>query len=178
MHDARAMRVVERLGQFDENLSRVLVWQPTLAPQATLERFAVHVAHDEEKQIPGLAERIQWDDVRMRKPGGGARFAQEPLACVACVRQFDREHLHCHLPIEERLSREIDSPHPAETDQLKQLVLRAKRRRECGGFRFQVFRRRRHVVEEERRRVSDPPPPSVVQTVRAPLPDTAYRWCS
>ncbi len=80
MHDAAAMRFVERLGDLVRDLEQSGAAAAARAGRARVQRLALDVLHDDERAAVGVADLVDLADEGMIERGGGERLATEPLA--------------------------------------------------------------------------------------------------
>ena len=80
------MRVGERPSHVAQHPRRFRRREGPALPHALGQRLALDVRHREEDKIADLFDRVNRNDVRMRKLCGGSRFAQEPLAQFGIAR--------------------------------------------------------------------------------------------
>ena len=85
------------------------------------EVHAVHVFHDEVKEIARLARLVDEDDVGVAQLGEGARLAGEALGKGRVGGHVAGEDLERHDPIERTLAGLVDDAHAALADQLEDL---------------------------------------------------------
>src|SRR6185436_7889580 len=72
--------------------------------------------HHEIHDAVALVDAVDLDDVGMRELRRGLRLAREPRAHVRVEREFRRQHLERHGPIQPQVDRAIDDGHAAATD--------------------------------------------------------------
>ena len=121
MHDAGAMRRVERLGDLNRDGQR-LVDRQRAAFEPGRQRLAVDQLHDEKRHALVLADVVERADVRVRQARDRPRLALEPLAELGVGGQCCRQDLDRDGAIEPRVARPIDLAHPAGAEQRHDLV--------------------------------------------------------
>ncbi len=127
MHQAAAVRVIERVGQLDGDAQH-LGDRQRAAQQPLFERLALEILHHEEPDRlarPGrcrFADVVQLTDVRMVERGDGPRFALEPLTPIGIGRKGFGQHLERHHAIEARVAGLVDLAHPACAEARNDLV--------------------------------------------------------
>jgi len=97
VHDALAVRVVERVGHLARDAERLAAGYLMVAHQPVPQRLARHERHHVEQQPVGLAGIVDRQDVRVLQPGGDFDLAQEPLGADG-RRQLGAEQLDGHAP--------------------------------------------------------------------------------
>ena len=117
MHDAFAMCFSEGLGDLHSVFENLAKRKRTFG-QPVRERFAVEELHDDVV----LADVIERANVGMRELGDGLRLACETKLELGILREFRRQDLDRHLPIEPRIAGTVDLPHPARPDRSDDLV--------------------------------------------------------
>ncbi len=122
MRDPLTVRLVERVGNLDRVLERVIEREWSLR-QSLGQRLAVEVLHHQEvHRLPGAGRRVlapdvvQRADVWMIQCGDGARLTLEALARLGVVGEARGQDLDRHRAIESRVARFVDLAHPARAD--------------------------------------------------------------
>ena len=112
MRDALPMRLVERVGDLDRNLQRLVERQRPLL-QARGQRLAVQMRHDQVVRAIDAADVVDAADVGMVQGRDGASLALEAGPHIGIASDFARQDLDRDRAIEPRVARAIDLPHPA-----------------------------------------------------------------
>ena len=123
MDDAFVMRELQRLANLRHDLqcfARLEFAGPLQLPQIQ----PIHKLHDEEGQPVHLAEFVQRHDIGMAQLCQCPRFAIEPLGKTRTAGHLRRQNFQRHQPIQRRLPRFIDRPHPAFADEPQNFELR------------------------------------------------------
>ena len=134
MHDAVAMRRVERQREVAQNALHFGRRQRVFATHALGQRFAVHVLHDDvdERRIVGstrrrdFAERVHGHDVRVAQARRHARFATETLAMLLGRRELVPQNLDRDQAMQRDVARKEHDAHSAASDLADDLELRAE----------------------------------------------------
>ncbi len=121
MHDAAAMRFVQRLHDLVRALQQLARRQATVAGDA-VQRAALDELHDDEAAALVLADFVNLADERVVERGGGQRLATQPLAGVRIVLHALRQHLDGDLALEDRVVRKVDLAHAALADEVLDTV--------------------------------------------------------
>ncbi len=116
MNNARLMRRVERRRHLPDDVHRFTQIQPAI-DQPLAQRDAVNKFHGDEMNLPGLADLINCDDVRMIERGGGAGFAPEALQAHGVLSELRRQQLERDVAFELLIARQPDLAHPARAEQ-------------------------------------------------------------
>ena len=117
MRDPRAVRLVERVGDLDRDLQRLVERQRTVRScEARRERLALEILHHEIARALVFADVMDRADVRMIQRRNRACFAFEPRAQVGIGRQFRRQDLDRDGAIEARIAGLVDLAHAARAE--------------------------------------------------------------
>ncbi len=122
MSDALAMRLVQRIGNFDGVLQNLLQRQRTFC-ESLRKRLAFEMLHH---QVVGpilVAHVIERADVRMIQAGDDAGLALEPLARLRARSKMCGKHLDGNDAIESRVSSLIHLAHAAFAELRDDLVV-------------------------------------------------------
>ena len=117
MHDAAAVRVLERPAQREADPQHVAVAEDALGAEL-VQRAAMDQLGD---QVPGaliLAGVEDGDHAGMVEPAGGERLAAAALA----VRRRAGDHLHGHGALQALVGRRVDCPEAAGAEPLAEPV--------------------------------------------------------
>ena len=115
------------------------------------QRHPVHVLHQQVVKPVRLAEIMHGHDVRVVQPRQRLGLAREPLGELRVRSLLRREDLQRHQPVQLRLARLIDHPHPAAAEAFEDFQLRevlgdllrfGRRRRDNSGSVRAGFARR------------------------------------
>ncbi len=128
----------ERVGGLAHDAAGLLDRKAAAPLEASADRFAVDVAHDEIDQPLTLADRVDRDDVWMGESGGGLGLASEALADFLLERQFRREDLDGDAPLQPVVGCAVDYAHAAAPDFTFDGVRVAEGVRESSGKRLVV----------------------------------------
>ena len=121
VHDPLPVRLVERVGDLDAVAQRLIERQRALA-EPVAERLALEVLHDEVLGLALAADVVERADVRMRELRDGLRLALEALARFGRRGHVRRQDLDGDRPLEPRVLRLVNLPHPARADRRDDLV--------------------------------------------------------
>jgi hypothetical protein len=121
MHDALAMRFVQRVGDFHAELQHLLERQRPFL-QTRRECFAFQVLHDEVLGPILRAHIMQRTNVGMIQRGDRTGFAFETLPRFGRIGQMLRQYLNRHGAVEPRIPRAINLSHPARAQRRTNLV--------------------------------------------------------
>jgi hypothetical protein len=110
MRDALAVRLVERLGDLDRNLQRLVQRQrPVLQPRG--QRLAVQMRHDQVVRAIDAADVVDATDVGMVQGRDGASLALEARPRIGIASDLTRQDLDRDRPIEARVTCSVDFTH-------------------------------------------------------------------
>jgi len=115
MHDALAMRVIERSRDLLCDANRLGDRQLLLARQARAQRLAAHIRDDVEEEVIGGAGIDQREDVRMVEPGGNGDLTEKPLRAERSGELLTQD-LDRYRPVVPLIVREIHRRHPAAAE--------------------------------------------------------------
>jgi len=115
MHDADAMRGVERAADLNRQPQRVGYGQGPLL-ETCGQRLAVEELHHQELDVSLAADIMNRADVRVVERGDRARFLLEAKTQVGIAGQRSRHHLDRHGAIETGVARFVDLAHPARPE--------------------------------------------------------------
>jgi hypothetical protein len=121
MRDALQMRLLERVGDLDPDLERLLERQRS-ALDSRGERLAFEILHDEEVGVALAADVVQRADVRMIERGNRLRFTVEALLHLRVVGEVRRKHLDGDRAVQPRIGRLVHLAHAAGTERPDDLV--------------------------------------------------------
>src|SRR6185437_15864073 len=134
MDDAATVRVGERPRHLAQHARGIRRRKRALRAQPFAERLALDIAHDEEDEAADLADAVNRHDVRMRQPGGRARFAEESLARLGADGEMRREDFDGDVAVELYVAREIDDSHAAAAELSFERILAGE-----GGLELEEF---------------------------------------
>lgn len=112
MHDALAMRLLQRLRDLPCHLGRLPPGQPA-APQPFLERLALDQLQDQVRRTVDDLEAVDGGDVRVVHGGEHAGLALEPPQCGRVGAEGLGQRLDRHLAPQHRIVGSVDVPHAA-----------------------------------------------------------------
>ena len=115
MRDALAMRLIQRVGNFDRVLQHLLDRQRTFH-QAMREGLAFQILHHQEIDIVLMAGVVERADVGMIQAGDGFCFAVEALAQFRAVGEMSGKNLDGDDAVEARIAGLVHLAHSARTD--------------------------------------------------------------
>src|SRR5206468_4760566 len=119
MHDAAAVRRVDRACRLLEPLEHPMCGLRALGAELLLEGAAREVLHDDERALLPLPDVVDRDDVRVAgEPGDGEGLTREALAHRRVLGMAAVEQLHRHRPAERRVRRPEDLAHASAPDRL------------------------------------------------------------
>ncbi len=121
MHDAGAMRGIERVGHLRRITQRRIERQRPFH-QPRRERLAFEQFHDEKRLAVFRPDVVQLADVWVRQLRDRSRFALEAGARVGRRRDIGRENLESDGPSEPRVARAVHFTHSARTERRHDLV--------------------------------------------------------
>ena len=121
MHDAAAMRGVERLGQLVRDVDHLAHGQQRAA-RGGVQRLALDVLHHDEHAAVGVADLVDLADEGMIERGGGQRLAAQPLARHRVGLDRGRQHLHGDAALEPRVFGEKHLAHAAGAERREDAV--------------------------------------------------------
>jgi hypothetical protein len=127
VHHAATVGIPERRADLGED---VLHHENRELPELlddVVERFPLHVLHDEEERRLGLLDRVDRDDVRMRELRGRAGLELEPVRHPLALEQVGRHDLDGDPAIEGDVMRQEDGCHAAAAQLAQDLVLAERR---------------------------------------------------
>ena len=153
MHDAVAMRVVERGGDL-HRIRKCLVHRHSAGRQSSGECFAAEILHHEEIDLVLTPDVVERADVWVGECGHGPCFSREPRAHRRIYRDAARQHLDRNKAIEAGIGGAEDLTHATSAEQSLDAV-RAKGR---AGDQVQTFiedrcRSRPHRVIQDDARI-------------------------
>ena len=133
MHDAPRVRVRQRVGQLlavrEDLVERQRAMGQPLAQRLPLDQF-----HGDVRLVVGLADVVHRADVGMIELGGQARFTHEPRPGGLIGHRLGGQYFQRDLPLEPRIARAVDLPHPARPQGGHDLI-RPEMRPGCEGHR-------------------------------------------
>ena len=115
MRDALPMRLVERVGDLDRNLQRLVERQRPFL-EARGQRLAVEMRHDQVVRAIDAADVVDAADVGMVQGRDGASLALEAGSQIGIASDLTRQDLDRDRPIEARVACSVDLAHPARAD--------------------------------------------------------------
>ena len=115
MHDALAVRAIERARDLPRDAHRLGDRQLLLARKPRAQRLAAHEWHDVEEEAVSFVRVDQREDMRMVEAGGDGDLAEEPLGTERRGK-LRAQHLDGDGPVVPLIMREIDRRHPAATE--------------------------------------------------------------
>ena len=118
VHELVQVRALERPPDLDRVGHGLRDGQPAEAPDALLERLALHVLEDDVGRAVVLAGVDHGDHVGMVHLRHGARLAPKALELVRVARHVPVHELDRHMALERGVEGAIDAGHPARTDDL------------------------------------------------------------
>ncbi len=128
----------ERVGALLHDAARFLGRERPLPLHPSRDGLAVDIAHDEEDDALGLANRVDRHNVRMEQLAGRLGLALEPLADVLLERQFGRQHLDGDPALQLLVARAIDHAHAAPPNFTLKGIGGAQRLSDASGKRLVV----------------------------------------
>jgi hypothetical protein len=114
--DAVVVGGAQGAGDLDRVGHRLADRQAPVAPDAVLERLALHVLEDDVRRSIVLARVDDADDVGVVELRDRARLAPEALELVGVRRDLAVHELDRDLALEHRVERAVDRRHPAGAD--------------------------------------------------------------
>ena len=134
VHDPLPVRFVQRVGDLDAVAQRLLQRQrrPSPADPASVSPSRYSMTR---YSIVALASHVvERADVRMRELRDRLRLPLEALPDLGRRRHVRRQHLHRHRPLQPRVPRLVDLPHPAGAERRQDLVRAEPRARADAHF--------------------------------------------
>ncbi len=117
--DPHLVRVAEAGAQLEDQFEAANQAQRRSAADDLAERLAIDVLHRDERLSLVLADIVDGDDVGMGQTRRGAGFPGEPLLDLVVE---DRQDLERNGPIEDRIAGQIQQPHAALAQAIKDFV--------------------------------------------------------
>jgi hypothetical protein len=121
MHDALAVRLVERVGNLAAVAQRLLERQRALAEPVD-ERLSLEVLHDEIVGLTLASDVVQRADVRMRELRNGLCLPLKALGDLRRGREMLRQDLHGDRAVEACVLRPVHLSHPPRPKRREDLV--------------------------------------------------------
>jgi hypothetical protein len=121
MHEARGVRVHERVGHLAQNRQRLEFAQPFT--DATTQIAAGEQTHRVVVNARGKADLEHGHDAAMVERCGGMDLLFEALHELRVVSELRRQHLECHAPVQHQILRLVDVGHAARPEQMQDLVV-------------------------------------------------------
>ena len=115
MRDALPVRFVERVGDLDRNLQRLVEGQRPFL-EARGQRLAVEMRHDQIVRAIDAADVVDAADVRMVQGRDGASLALEAGSQIGIASDLTWQDLDRDRPIEARVACSVDLTHSARAD--------------------------------------------------------------
>ena len=115
MRDALAVRLVERVGDLDRDLQRLVERQRPFL-EARGQRLALEMRHDEVVRAIDAADVVDAADVGMVQGRDGASLALEAGPQIGIASDLTRQDLDRDCPIEARVAGFVDLTHAAQPD--------------------------------------------------------------
>ena len=115
MDDALAMRLVERVGDLDGDLQR-LVERERPFLEARGQRLALEMRHDQVVRAIDAADVVDAADVGMVQRGDGAGLALEPGPQIGIASNLTRQDLDGDRSIEACVAGSVDLAHAAGSE--------------------------------------------------------------
>jgi hypothetical protein len=115
MHEAGAVRRVQRGARLRHDARRAARSQAVLAPHERAQVVARDVAHRDVGDAVLLAGVVDGDHVRVIDRRRDLRLAHEPRAHRRILQQAGRDHLQRDRPVERQLRRSVHDAHAAPT---------------------------------------------------------------
>jgi hypothetical protein len=122
MDDPGAMGMVERVADLDRDRERFVDWQCRRALESIGQGFAFEVFEDEVVTVAVTTDIVDGADVRIVERRNRARFVFEALSRLGIVGQRPNQHFDRDRPVEPRVARAVDLPHPARAKRRQNLV--------------------------------------------------------
>ena len=122
VHDPLPVRLVQRVGDLRSRSAASARAAARPCARRSLSVSPSSILHD---QVLGLAlapDVVESADVRMRELRDRLRLALEALAHLGRRRHVRRQHLDRHRPLQPRVPRLVDLPHPARAERRQDLV--------------------------------------------------------
>jgi hypothetical protein len=107
--------IAQCVGHLPGDLQGVVQGQLLLPLQPVAQRLALHVRHDVEQEVAGLAGVVERQDVRVAEVGGGGDLAQEALVAERGG-QLGSQYLEGHLAPVPQILGEVDGGHAARAE--------------------------------------------------------------
>ena len=116
MHDARLVRVLQRLRDLPEDPHRPRHGQPPLRGQHVEQRAPLHQAHGQEAQALALADVVDADDVLVRDLAREQELAPETGDPFGITPELGAEDLDRDVLPQLLVARAVDHAHAAEAE--------------------------------------------------------------
>jgi hypothetical protein len=123
VNDARAVRGVQRGGDFDAERQQLFHFQTGMPGEALPQRGSLQILHGDEGAAILLADVVNGADVWMIQRGRGASLALEPAQRLAVVGQVVCQELENYGATEPRVLRSVDHTHSASAKLLDDAVV-------------------------------------------------------
>ncbi len=121
--DAFLVCRVERVGHFDSPIEHPFHLDG-LAPDAVLQRRALHQFHGDVGLAFVLPDFVNGADVGMVQRRGGSRFALEAFELLRIARKFVGQKLQRHKPAERGVFSLVDDTHPSAAELIEHAIMR------------------------------------------------------
>lgn len=123
MDDSGFMRVLQPARRLNHPVDGLLGGNRACLNDLSRKIRAVHVFHDQIAAFAFGAGVESSDNIRVRQAGDRLHLLLEPRGRVVQLRGLNRENLDRDLPVQLRISRQIDDPHPAAAQLADHLVI-------------------------------------------------------
>jgi hypothetical protein len=121
VHDAAAVRLVERVGDFDSN-AQSLVWRQRLARQARGQGFAFQVLHHQEVHAVLAADIVENADVGVLQARDGPGLTLKPGAEIRIRTEVGGKDFDGDGALQPRVARLVDLAHAARAQCADDLI--------------------------------------------------------
>ena len=122
MDNSLRVRGVERVGNLSRDAQDPVECE-WLAGHQLLQRLPLQQLHDDELPVVVLADVVNGADVRMIQGRGGAGLTLETIDRMRMLRQFRRQELQRHVPLQARVLSAIDDTHPPTSQLLDDAIV-------------------------------------------------------
>ena len=123
VNDARAVRGIQRVGDFDAEREQRLQLQAAMPGESLLQRGAFQILHRDEGAAVLLADVMNGADVGMIQRGGGSSLAAEPAQRLPVPSEFVGQELERDEAAEPGVLRFVNDTHSAAAKLLDDAVV-------------------------------------------------------